>query len=172
MKEIIWKPIKGYEDLYEIDNCGVVRNKRTLRLLKLCVSKKGYICVGLHKNGVEKKFKIHRLVAEAFIKNPLNKKEVNHIDENKQNNNVDNLEFVTRRENVNHSHIIERLANKNSKPILQFSLDDEFIKQWKSASEVGRTLNIDPSCIIKVCRGKRKQCCGYKWRYANKKEGV
>lgn len=96
-----WKPIKNYEGFYEISTLGRVKSKRGVR--KPFINKYGYPCVSLWKHCVGETKPIHRLVAETFIPNPENKREVNHIDGNKQNNSVENLEWVTPSENKKHA---------------------------------------------------------------------
>ena len=111
MKEI-WKDIKGYEGLYQVSNLGRVKSLerkvlrsegeyRTIseRILKPQTTLRGYQRIGLHYKGINKLFRIHRLVAQAFIPNPDNKPEVNHIDGKTSNNRVDNLEWVTAAQN-------------------------------------------------------------------------
>lgn len=103
--EEIWKDIKEYEGIYQVSNLGRVKSlkhSKEGKLLKGRVTGKGYLSVALFRNSVRKSNSIHRLVAEAFIPNPENKPEVNHIDENKLNNDVSNLEWVTSKENSNH----------------------------------------------------------------------
>lgn len=90
--EEIWKDIGGFEGLYQVSNLGRVKRVTTGRVLKGMASGKGYLLVGLSKNNIRSVKTIHRLVAQAFIPNPENKPEVNHIDENKTNNMVSNLE--------------------------------------------------------------------------------
>ena len=107
MKEI-WKDIKGYEGIYQVSNFGRIKSSYTKRILKGGKNKAGYLLVGLYKQGVLSRKSIHRLVAEAFIPNPDNKPEVNHIDENKTNNMVSNLEWMTAKENINHGTRNER----------------------------------------------------------------
>lgn len=110
----IWKDIKGYEGYYQISNLGRVKSLERVdcigrkvkeRILKYKVNKYGYYGVGLNINGHEKHIKVHRLVANAFIKNEIKKKEVNHIDGVKSNNNVSNLEWCNRSENIKHSYL-------------------------------------------------------------------
>lgn len=107
MKCEIWKDIKGYEGDYQISNLGRVKSLKYKkeRILKYFFDKDGYKNLTLTKNGKAKKKKIHRLVAECFIKNPFNKPDVNHIDLDKSNNNVSNLEWVNKRENMKHASL-------------------------------------------------------------------
>ena len=100
----IWKPVKGYEGLYEVSNMGSVRNSKTGKLKIPQLMKRGYVQVLLWTNHQAKGFTIHRLVAEAFLPNPNNFSDVNHKDGNKQNNSVDNLEWCTRSYNLKHAY--------------------------------------------------------------------
>ena len=100
----IWKDIKGYEGLYQVSDDGRVKRVSTDRIANITVDGRGYSKKAITLNGETKQYSVHRLVAEAFIENPLNKSEVNHIDGNKLNNCVENLEWVTRSENMKHAH--------------------------------------------------------------------
>lgn len=104
------KEIKGYEGLYTISDNGIVYNLKRKKFLKN-INLDRYVVVGLSKNGVGKRYYVHRLVANAFCDNPLNKPHVNHIDHNKQNNNYTNLEWVTPKENTQH-HVASIFYNK------------------------------------------------------------
>lgn len=164
----IWRPVKGYEKLYKVSNFG--RIKKTYKngkqkILKHGKNKQGYWQICLSKENIQKSFKIHRLVAQAFIKNPLNKKEVNHIDGNKNNNKVDNLEWCTPKENIQHAYKTGLKKCIGGKKINQFNLSGEFINQYNSIGQAQRKLKTYH--IVDCCKGKRKTSGGYVWRYAN-----
>lgn len=119
--EEIWKDIKGYEGLYQVSNLGRVKSLDKIivtidrknrcqkeKILKLQISKYGYNVITLWNNNISKQFKVHRLVAIAFIPNPNNLPQINHIDEDKLNNKIDNLEWCTALENNHHSNIAKR----------------------------------------------------------------
>lgn len=129
MKEEIWKDIKGYEDLYKVSNFGKIKSLERInqignnkyvtfeKILKHHINKKrGYCQVNLCKNGTRKLFTCHRLVAETFIPNMDNKKYVNHIDGNKTNNCIDNLEWCTHSENINHAYRNNLISNTKKRP--------------------------------------------------------
>ena len=156
------KDIKGYEGLYAITSCGKVWSYRAQKFLKPVKDKDGYLCVNLTVKRKAKHCAIHRLVAEAYIPNPENKTDINHIDENKEHNYISNLEWISHKDNCNHGTRNKRIAEKNSIPIYCEELD----KVFPSAHEVERQLGIDNSHISMCCRGKRKTCGGYHWRYA------
>ena len=159
----IWRDIKGYEKMYQVSNLGNVRRLvgfrcRNERIIKPLNKPNGYLKVQLHYNGRTRDVYIHRLVAEAFIPNPNNYTEVNHIDEDKTNNRFSNLEWCDRQYNAEYS-----LA----KTVNQYSKYGVFIKQWKSIVDVSRELSIKASSICQCCRGKYKSAGGYKWYYAD-----
>ena len=107
-----WKPIYGYEGLYEVSNFGRVKSVKfkKSRLKTLYKNEKGYLYTYLYKNGVREKLRIHRLVALAFIPNPENKPTVNHIDEDKSNNKVSNLEWATYKEQMQAGTVKQRIS--------------------------------------------------------------
>lgn len=166
----IWKDIKGYEGKYQVSNTGKVRSLNyrrwgVVRELKPRIEKTddGYLSVMLHKNSIGKVFKIHRLVAQAFIPNPNNYPEVNHIDENKQNNNVLNLEWCDHKYNNNYGTKPRRIGQKNSKPIIQCSLDGSEIREWESMRAAKTELGIFN--ITQALKGRYKQAGGFVWKY-------
>ena len=166
MKEI-WKPIKNFEGIYDVSNLGNVYSYRLKRNLKLSVDKIGYVRICLQKTNRKdaKRYYVHRLVAEAFIQNIKNKQFINHKDENKTNNCIDNLEWCTAKENMNYGTRNKRigLSNKNS---VYFSkkikcIDTNIV--YPSMSEASRQTGICLPNICKCCKGERKVAGGYKW---------
>lgn len=162
MKEI-WKDVKGYEGLYKVSNKGRVKSKR--KILKPIMTE--YKKVGLSKNGIQKTIYVHRLVAEAFVDNPFNKKQVNHKDENKANNNANNLEWVTFKENMNYgTKQLRESINHTKYNIIQYDLNGNFIKRWFNAKEIENDTNFKASSIRFCCTGKYKTAYGFKWKYS------
>lgn len=187
--EEIWKNIEGYPN-YMVSNLGKVKslgnNKtRKEKIMKLCNTGNGYLAVNLCKNGKEKTYLVHRLVAEAFIPNPNNYSQINHKDENKQNNFVyinedgtvdlekSNIEWCTAKYNMNYGTRSKRQGEEminhpsNSKPVLQIDKNtNEVIAEFPSTMEVKRQLGFAFTNISECCLGKRKTCGGFKWKYA------
>ena len=149
------KDIKNYEGLYAVTSCGKVWSYRNECFLKPGDNGDGYLFVNLYKDGKVKQCTIHRLVAEAYIPNPNNLPQVDHIDGNKTHNYVNNLQWITNRDNCRKSKNI---------PILQFTLDGEFIREWPSATDVGKEV---VKGINHCLKGKTKTAYGYKWVYKN-----
>lgn len=145
------KRIKGYED-YGITSCGKVWSFKTDKFMSLYKNHKGYYNVKLSKDGVATEFKVHRLVAEAYIPNPNNYDTVDHIDGNKEHNYIKNLQWMTRRDNLKKS------KDKQVKCI-------ELNRVFQSLSDAARELNLDKSNISKACRGVQKTSGGYHWKY-------
>lgn len=208
MQQEIWKDIPDYKGYYQVSNLGRVKGLkytfwakkqfRTLpeRILKPNKNKNGYFYVVLHKNKKGKTWKVHKLVALAFIPNPENKKCIDHIDTNKENNNVNNLRWCTHKENMSNSITKKKLIDagafqitkemrekakigylKNKKQILQkikLAVEKpikciETEKIYKSITTAATELQINPSNISAVCKGKLKSAGGYHWKYIDKK---
>ena len=169
-----WRDIKGYEGKYKISNKG-----RVLSIYKKNTPYKGgyrskimtpqvswrYYAVDLLKDGKRRKSLIHRLVAEAFIPNPENLLFVNHKDENKLNNYVDNLEWCTKEYNINYGTRNKVASIRLSKPVVQMDVDGNFIAIHPSLKIAGMATGTSPSSISNVCRGRVSKIKGFKWKY-------
>lgn len=201
MKEI-WKDIKGYEGIYQVSSEGRVRSLDRVedrgrnikgKILKPSINPYGYCVVGLFKNGTQKKNMVHRLVAEAFIPNPDNKPEIDHINTIKIDNTVflnedgsvnydkTNLRWVTKKENMNNPLTKTKMQinarkrskgkygkeNPASKPIIQYDKDSNFIKEWNCITDVERKMGYSVSNISSCLRGKSNTAYGYIWKYKN-----
>ena len=256
MTDVRWMPISDYEDYYEVSNTGLVRSIDRLvknshseyirkgQVLTPSLSNSGYLQVQLSIRQKTKPHYVHRLVAEAFIQNPDNLPQINHKDEDKTNNNVENLEWCSRKYNMNYGtfpqkrkekalremnavgksrrvyqydysgslvniypslHEVERSTgikqdkiskscrNKGGhrtcngyvwsfeemtkeriekllfycpKPVVQLSLDGRFVNRFNTAKEAARFMGCNANGIQHCCRGMRKTCCGYKWKFA------
>lgn len=180
--EEIWKDIEGYEGHYQVSNLGRVKSvakkvwngysywERKERILATSQHITGYIHVGLSKSDHRKSYKVHRLVAQAFIPNPQNKPYIDHINTIRTDNRVENLRWVDREENANNPLTRKHLSNSHegirhpkARPVMQLTLNGEYIKTWECMKYAERELGLKHiSCC---CRGKRNQCGGFKWQY-------
>lgn len=182
MKEI-WKDIPGYEGLYQVSNLGRVKSLERYKdnnggLVKMPEKimqggiRNGYVLVSLTKDGKRKSFSAHRLVAQAFIQNPEDKPTVNHINGNKRDNRVDNLEWNTDLENIRHAFAtglsgFEHSKNKKgSISVAQYDENMNLVKIYPSIMEAERQTGIPNRNIALCCRGKHKRIGGYIWKYA------
>lgn len=174
--EEIWKPIVGYEGLYEVSNNGNIKTlcdrHGKIRLLKPIKDKhRGYCTVNLFKNGKSKSYLVHRLVAEAFIPNPDNLPQVNHKNEIKDDNRAINLEYCTAKYNLAYSNVHLKGAVgvkiKRSKSVLQFTLDGRFVAEYKGVREAARQTGLEHSGICRCCKNKcgYNTAGGYIWKY-------
>lgn len=177
MREL-WKSIKNYEGLYEISNYGHIRSldryvidkgKKSFRKgtnISICKNEHGYKYVTLYKDGKQKHKYLHRLVAEAFIDNPNNYPEVNHLDFDKSNNYVTNLEWCSKRCNMNHAHINGKLSNKqNNIPIIKIGLDGTVLEKYPSFVIAAESVKGIPQNISQCCNHKTMSVYGYYWEY-------
>lgn len=170
-----WKGVRRYEDLYEVSSLGRVRSlPRTCRklegkilkeyvyegkILKPYRNHKGYLLVRLYRNDKTKDMTVHRLVAEAFIPNPDNLPQINHKDENKANNSVENLEWCTNAYNRNYGSGFFR----HKKPVAQYSRDGRLLRWFYSAADASRELGINAQSIRAAVTNKRKTAGGFIW---------
>lgn len=159
----IFKDIEGYEGLYQISNYGNVKSLKynKEKILKPIKHSCGYLKVDLCKERKIQTLYIHRLVAKAFIDNPNNYEEVNHKDEDKTNNKVENLEFCDAKYNSNYGTHTERSALSRSKQVMCV----ETGKIYQSLHQIERELGFSFKCVSSVCLGKLKTYKGYHWCY-------
>lgn len=177
-------PIPGYED-YLIYPEGRVYSKKSNKFLKHNLVSSGYHTVELFNRYGSKRVLVHRLVGKSYIPNPKNLPQINHIDENKNNNHVSNLEWCTAKYNMNHGRaaktrhlktdykaIAEKMkisqrgaGNNNAKAVVQYDLDGNYIAEYPTSYEAVKRLNLKSNHISRCCKGKRKTAHGYMWRY-------
>lgn len=193
LKNEIWRDVKDYEDLYQVSNYGRVKRLSRFHntsnsnqkngyhskemIMKTCIDIYGYYKITFYSKQGSKSTQIHRVVANAFldvndvksipseINIDMDKLQVNHKDENKLNNRIDNLEWCTVKYNVNYGTGTKRRSEKMSIPILQFDLDGNFIREWRSATKAMQELGIHSFGISNCCNHKRKQWGGFKWEF-------
>lgn len=194
--EEIWKDIKGYEGLYQISTNGRVKSLLKVTkfgnrlkvneemILKPALGKRGYYVVSLNHNGKSKTFTIHRLIAEAFIPNPLNKKFIDHINTIKTDNRIENLRWVTSKENSNNILTLKHSSESTSKKwedgcynnrnnihyrkVQQFDKEGNLIATYDSIIEASEITGVERSSISAVCLGtnpKRHTAGGYIWKH-------
>lgn len=190
----IWKDIPGYEGLYQVSNLGRVKSYdmkvshnhggvaiRKGRVLKQVITKWGYNLVSLCKNGTKKQLSVHRIVANSFLENKELKPQVNHKNGIKTDNSLDNLEWCTSFENMQHavktklyvvksgkqSHMFGKTGFQSnvSKRIIQYNLNGEIIRIHGSIKQAALEINGCSSSISLCCRGKIKTSSNYKWSY-------
>ena len=167
-----WKAISGYEGLYEVSDLGRVKSlgndkSRKEKILKPQKDTHGYLFVDLYKDGQKKMSLVHRLVSEAFIPNSQGLDTVNHKDEVKTNNTVTNLEWMSKRDNINYGTHNKRMAEALSKQVKMFDKKTgELLETFPSTMEAERVTGIDQSSISKCCNGKYKSAGGYMWKYS------
>ena len=191
----VWKDVVGFEQYYEVSNMGNVRSKERIqafpfdetkigiiksKMMKQTPNSRGYYRVSLSDRKKTKQFFVHRLVAQAFVKNPKNLPVVNHLDFDYTNNRADNLEWTTLKGNVQYSLVRGRFKRtKEWLEHLKKSLDLKMAKSVIGTNETtGETIffkalndcaksGFQPSCVSNCCTGKRKHHLGFTWRFAN-----
>lgn len=187
LPEEVWISIRGFEGLYEVSNMGRVKSlNRTVnhprygnktiveRLLKQTKLKSGYLSVCFHKDGKDKHFRVHRLVALHHVPNPLNKYEVNHLKGIKIDNRASELEWSTRLENISHSistgltnntginsslYGLKGILSYQAKKINQYTLQGKYIKTWDCIEDAVKSIGLSRSCVRRNCSSK-----GFYWK--------
>lgn len=173
MEEEIWRDVVGYEGSYIVSNTGIVKSVDRFNIknqyikgkeLTLQTNHGGYITAAMYKNGKVKVKFVHRIVAEAFIHNPDNKPYVNHLDETRDNNNVDNLEWVTHEENINYGTRTKKAAAARSLAII--ARGNGIVKKFSSTKSAAKELGISQGNLSMVLNGKRKHTHGFTFERA------
>lgn len=175
----IWADVKGYEGLYLISTYGnckttnyrpgygrIPEDINDIMKIENPDNHQGYCTIKLSKNGKKRTARIHRLVAEVFIPNPNNYPCVNHIDGNKLNNHIENLEWCTHQQNMQHASLNNLVNRGKTTRIKQLTLNNEVVKVYKSIREAARETGICRDSITKCLKGKQQQCNNFKWKYA------
>lgn len=189
MNQEIWKDIEGFEGYYKVSNQGRIlalernvsdRQRRKEKIRPTTIQKDGYAKIILYREFTYKAFMTHRLVAKAFVSNPENKPHVNHKNSIRDDNRAENLEWVTSSENSIHSFKYgnrkpyahwKGMKGKNcplSKPVIQMTMDKEYITEFAGQQEAQRETGIHQATISQCCRGVKKNAGGYFWQYKNK----
>lgn len=163
----MWKTIEEFP-MYEISPNGLIRNKVSLKVKKPSIGFRGYPVVSLQRNGKQYLRTVHILLARAYIENPRECEQINHIDGDKTNYDLSNLEWCTPRENNIHARHNGLHLSDGDKSVKQFTVDGEYVSQYKSISEASRHTGINRCAIGNVARGKPryKTAGGFVWRYA------
>lgn len=163
-----WKEIELYNKKYKVSNYGEIFSCKIKKNLKPYYSSGGYLYVTIRDNNtnISHHIKIHRLVAKLFLDNPNDYPCVNHIDGDKENNRVDNLEYCTYSYNMNHAISNDLIHIKGTKTkIDQYDLNGKFIKRWNSMADIERKYKVSHTAIRFCCLDLIKTCKGYKWKY-------
>lgn len=177
-----WKPIKGYEGMYEVSDHGRIRSVDRIgykrhnsgcmaryfykgQIIRQRASELGYKTVGLSKNGKQKHFSVHRLVGFHFLEKPDGKDCINHIDANPSNNHVSNLEWCTQSENIQYAYDHGTKRPPHLKPVGQYDDDWNLIKVWEGQTAAARALGTHQANIMKVCYGEREHAGGFRWKF-------
>jgi hypothetical protein len=167
MEKEIWKEIPGYEGVYYVSNIGRVKKiYKSGKEKILSITPDEYHKVQLWKNGSYKTFRVHILVWEAFNGPIPEGMQINHINENKYDNRLENLNLMTPKENINWGTAIQRRVEKHKIAVNQYDMEGYYLYTWPEIKEAAAALNISRGHITEVCQGKRKSIGGYRWEYA------
>lgn len=164
-----WNTIIGFEGLYWVSNRGRIKSFYTGKILIQHGSGRNreYLKVNLYKDGQSYNKQVHVLVAVAFISNPENKPEVNHIDGNKLNNNDWNLEWVTGFENMDHAFKTGLINGKNKRREVNQIYKGQVVREYETILAAGKAMNVHHMSIWNALNGKQKTSCGFIWKYKN-----
>ena len=174
----VWKAVPGYEGLYEASTLGRIRRlKRNAdgsiewAIKHISFDKRGRATISLYKDGKAKSISYPRVIAFTFVQNPDQSiyTEVNHKDENPLNNKPSNLEWCTHKYNCNYGTRVQRIKDKQNVPVLQYSIDGEFIAEHASMHVAAESIDAEAGHICDCCLGNRSIAYGFFWRYKDEK---
>lgn len=160
-----WKPIVGFEKHYLVSDSGQVWSLYRHRALKPKIDRYGYEVVALFSHGKSHHRTVHRLVAQAFVPNPLNLPTVNHLNEDKTDNRAVNLEWMSVADNDNYGSRNEKMADAKCRSPVEQVLSDGSTIRYKGVKDASRKTGINRCCIALCCKNIRKTAGGYRWRY-------
>jgi len=173
---MIWKDVVGFEDRYKVSSAGLVYSKHKNQLKATKKNNRGYVQVSLHKDGKEHMLLLHRVVAMAFIPNPNNLPQINHIDEDKENNRVSNLEWCTNIYNRRHGtgysrscagHDYKAMGLANGRPVAMYSIDGKLCGEFVSVKTAQDETGINEANIRQSCYKTRRTAGGFRWEYCS-----
>lgn len=156
------KILNGFKG-YQISNTGIIKSLKSNKILKQRKDKDGYLIINLSNGSYRNTIRVHKLVAKTFLDNPNNFPCINHKDENKENNNVENLEWCSFAYNLNYNNLRFRNGIKHSKSVIQFDTHKNKIQEFCSIKDAKKKTGINN--IIACCKGKQKTAGGYIWEY-------
>lgn len=171
----IWKDIPDYDGLYQVSNYGKIRtckkhgpgiNTGCWKIMTPQKNWNGYLRVSLFKNGKRKNYRMHRLVWEIFNGPIPDGYEVNHINEDKTDNRIDNLNLLIRKENINYGECVKKRSNTKKKHIMQYDLEGNELCEWWSTKDVMKELGYISTIVSNCCLGRTKTAYGFIWKYA------
>jgi hypothetical protein len=165
--EETWRPVKDWEEKYEVSNRGRVRIRSNGYIMSPHTINTGYLQIKLTHNKRSKQCLVHRLVAEAFLDNDSGLPEVNHIDEDKTNNNLWNLEWCTRKYNHDYNDVQKLKRNRkhaHKVPVAQYTKEGRLVAEYKSLTDASKATGITLGMIARASNGERKTTGGYVWK--------
>lgn len=167
MVKEIWKPIKGYSNKYFVSNLGQIKSLKSNKIRKPELHSDGYLKIKLWRNNKPKSFLIHKLVAKYFLKVVPGKTKVSHIDGNKMNNTISNLEWTTQKEVVERSWKLGKSTLHTSRNVFiyQYSKDEKLIRVFESVVDAAKSVNRSTRSITRVLDGRFHTSAGFIWKY-------
>lgn len=170
----LWSDVPSYDGKYAANRCGFILNRLSGKVIANTTYRNGYVYVSITTDAGSKNVRLHRIIAIALLPNPENKPQVNHRSGVKSNNHVANLEWATSSENLRHAYVTElnpgskpqlgKFNGVRARPVKQYTLSDDLLREWPSAAEAGRA-GFTAANITQACNGGRPTCQGFIWKH-------